>query len=398
MAQHTRPEIPAELLQGFEYVRQLRPLLDRLHDCATARDRAHNRVLFYDHYVTLLLLYFFNPVLTSLRGLQQATHLDKVRAHVGIGRVSLGALSEATGAFDPDRLRAVVQELAGRVATTGRGREAEALRGLTAVDGSFLPARPRMAWAVWRDDTHRAAKLHLAFEVLTGVPVDATVTPGASSEPDQLRALLRPGRVYVIDRGYAGYPLFRDVLDAGSSFIGRVQDNTTWTRAEDRPLTPAARAAGVVRDLLVARLGTGHHADVLGRPVRVVIVRRGKPDGTTEDLWRVTDRLDLDPERIGLAYRYRWSVELFFRWFKCLLGCRHLVAADRNGVTIQVYVALIASLLVVVWTGRVPTKRMWEMIRLYVLGWATLAEVEAYLAAQARKAEPKKTPVENSRV
>jgi hypothetical protein len=107
--------------------------------------------------------------------------------------------------------------------------------------------------------------------------------------------------------------------------------------------------------------------------------------------------LDLDADRIGLAYQYRWSVEPFFRWLTCLLGCRHRVAAGRNGVTIPVYVARVASRLVALWTGRVPTQRTWVMIRRYVLGWATRAEVEADLAAQARKAGPKKTPVGSRR-
>src|SRR5205807_8399535 len=150
-----------------------------------------------------------------------------------------------------------------------------------------------------------------------------------------------------------------------SSLVARVKDNTAFTVAEERPRTPAARQAGVVRDVVLAKLGTDHHKDVVGRPVRLVIVRRTKGDGSEEELWLVTDRLDLPAELVALAYRYRWSIELFFRWFKCILGCRHLLASDANGVAIQVYAALIASLLIVLWTGRKPTKRTWEMIRFY---------------------------------
>jgi hypothetical protein len=246
-----------------------------------------------------------------------------------------------------------------------------------------------MAWALWMDPTHHAAKLHLSFEVLKGVPGDATVTPGASSEPDQLRAMLQPDRLYVIDRGYAGYQLFRDILDARSSFVGRVKDNTAFEVAEERPLSPSAQTAGVVRDVLITKLGTEHHKDYLGQTVRLVIVRRVKPDGSTEELWLVTDRLDLPAELIALAYHYRWTVELFFRWFKCVLGCQHLLANDANGVAIQVYVALIASLLIVLWTGRKPNRRTWEMIQFYLIGWASLEELLAHLAKPpARAAAP----------
>jgi hypothetical protein len=235
-------------------------------------------------------------------------------------------------------------------------------------------------------------QLHLAFDVLKSVPVDATLTAAASSEHTQLRAMLRSGLLYVLDRGYAGYELFRDVLDAGSSLIARVKDNTAFTVDHERPIPQLAKDAGVVRDVILSRLGTDHHKDVLKRPMRLVIVRRAKPDGSLEELWLITDRLDLDADLVALAYRYRWTVELFFRWLKCILGCRHLISNSENGVTIQLYVALIASLLIVLNTGRKPTKRTLEMLQFYFIGWASLKEVEAHLAhlAAAEQAAAKK--------
>jgi hypothetical protein len=387
MAQKRRPEVRASDLQGFKYFQMLTPLLERLREVGTLRDRAGNRQLFFDQYAALLLLYFFSPVVSSLRGLQQASALDKVQKLLGVRRTSLGSLSEATGVFDAEPLRQIVQDLASRALPLEHGRNAEALRGLTAVDGTVLRALPKMAWALWMDDQHRAAKLHLHFEVFKGVPVDATLTPAACSEPNQLRAMLQPDRLYVIDRGYADYQLFRDIVDAGSSFVGRVKDNTAFSVAEERSLTAAAQQAGVVRDLVLSKLGTGHHKDILQRPVRLVIVRYRKSNGQPEELWLITDRLDLAAELVSLAYRSRWTIELFFRWFKCVLGCRHLLALDANGVAIQVYVALIASLLIVLWTNRKPTKRTWEMIQFYLMGWASLEEMDRHLASLPASAE-----------
>src|SRR4051794_1752537 len=108
-----------------------------------------------------------------------------------------------------------------------------------------------MAWALWVDDDHRAAKMHLHFEVLRGLPVRVTVTEGQGSQTEQLRRTVQPGRLYVIDRGYAEYQLFQNILDAGSSFIGRLRDNAVWQIIEERPLTERDRAAGVVVDRLV---------------------------------------------------------------------------------------------------------------------------------------------------
>lgn len=374
--------VPELNLQGFKYIERLRPLLERLHDVGTRSDKAGNRLLFYDQYVSLVLLYFFNPIVDSLRGLQRASVIDRVQGSLGVPRVSLGSLSEAACDFSAEPLRAIVQELAGKAVPLHVGREAEALRGLTAVDGTLLPALPRMVWALWNDDRHRAAKLHLAFDVLKGVPADATVTAGASSEPAQLRAMLKPGCLYVLDRGYAGYDLFRDIVDAGSSLVARVKDNTAFEVAEERSLSQAAQAAGVVRDAILSRLGSDHRKDVLQRPMRLVIVHRTKPNGSLDAIWLITDRLALDADLVALAYRYRWTVELFFRWFKRILGCRHLISNSRNGVTIQMYVALIASLLIALATGCKPNKRIWEMLCFYIAGWATQKEVEALLAVE----------------
>jgi hypothetical protein len=393
MAATKKPKVRSKDLRGFKYFKLLNPLLERLHGVGTARDRAGNRRLFFDQYAALLLLYFFNPILTSLRGLQQASELDKVAAQLGVPRTSLGSLSEAARVFDAAALQEIIAELAGRVPPGATPKEHQALQDLTAVDGSLLPALPKMAWALWLDEEHRAAKMHLAFEVLRGVPVGVTVTAGNASEHDQLRALLQAGRLYAIDRGYAEYQLFQDIIDAKSSFIGRLRDNAVWQVIEERPVSDAARAAGVRRDLVVW-LGGDRSGQVFKQPVRVIEVLTDKNDaqGRPEVLLLATDRMDLEAELVALGYQFRWSVELFFRWFKCILGCRHLLSTSPNGVQIQVYLAVIASLLISLWTGRKPTKRTFEMLCFYFSGWASEEELLAHLGnlkqIDERKAKP----------
>jgi len=379
MASAAQP-VRAQDLQGFKYFQLLLPLLPRLHDHATARDKAGNRRLHFDQYAALILFYFFNPILTSLKGLRQASDLAKVQKALGCARTSVGALSEAARVFDPALLEGVITELAERVAPAAPPPEWAALKDLVAVDGSLLPALPRMAWALWLDEGHRAAKMHLHFEVLRGIPVRVSVTAGNGSEAEQLRRALQPGRLYVIDRGYAEYQLFQDIIDAGSSFLGRIRDNAVWQVVQERPLTAADKAAGVQRDLVVW-LGGDDSGAVFRQPVRVVEVATGKVDshGRPEVLLLATDRLELAAELVALGYRFRWAVELFFRWFKCILGCRHLLSTARNGVTIQVYLAVIASLLLSLWTGHKPSKRTYEMFCFYFSGWATAEELQAHL-------------------
>jgi len=381
MAAQKKPQVKAKDLQGFKYFKLLNPLLERLHARGTQRDKAGNRHLFYDQYAALLLMYFFNPILTSLRGIQQATALAKVQRLLGCSRTSLGSLSEAARVFDAAAVQEILTELAARIPHGATSREQQALKDLTAVDGTLLPALPRMAWALWLDEEHRAAKMHLVFEVFRGIPVQATVTAGNASENDQLRALLEAGRLYVIDRGYAEYQLFQDIIDGHSSFIGRLRDNAVWQVIEERPVSAQAWAAGVRRDLVVW-LGGDQSGAVFKQKLRVVEVVTGKTDahGRPEVLLLATDRLDLEADLIALGYQFRWSVELFFRWFKCILGCRHLLSTSANGVQIQVYLALIASLLISLWTGQKPTKRTFEMLCFYFTGWASEDELLAHIA------------------
>jgi len=388
MPRPPKPPVAVEDLQGFRYLRHFGALWQPLRDCAV--DKAGNRTFFYDQYLALLLLYYFTPALTSLRGLQQAAGLDKVQQALGLPKApGLGTLSAAARDFDPGLLQPILAELAGRAVPVVDGHEAEALAGLTAVDGSIFRALPRMVWALWMDARHKGLKLHLHFDVFKGVAVKAALTPAACSEIEQMERALEAGRLYVQDRGYACYKLLGDILRAGSSFIGRLKENTAFTAQQERPVGADARQAGVTRDVVASKLGTDHHKDEVGQPVRLVWVHTGKAggDGRPEVLLLCTDRLDLDAELVALGYKYRWWVELFFRWLKCILGCRHLLSTDLGGLTIQVYAALIASLLVSLCTGRKPAKRTFEMLCFYFAGWATAEEVQRHLEKLLKKEE-----------
>jgi hypothetical protein len=381
-------EAPPPVVQGFKYVRLVGHLLQRLHGAATERDRAGNRQLFYDHYATLLLLYFFTPAVTSLRGLQQLTTLAYIQRRWGVHRTALGSLSEAATVFEAALLQDVISELAVRAWTRApQGNpallqgDAALLRDLVAIDGSLLPALPRMVWAVWQDAQHRAAKMHVAFAALRQVPLGVTVTAGNDSERAAARRLVQPGGFYVFDRGYVDYALFAEWQALPCSFIVRVQERAAYAVEQERARSAAARAAGVRSDGVLGRLGTEHHRPCQAQSLRVVRVATDKahPDGTPVEIVLVTNRLDLEADLIALAYRYRWTVELFFRWLKCILGCRHLLSQSANGVQVQVYMALIASLLISLWVGRAPTKRTYEMLCYYLSGWASPAEVITHI-------------------
>jgi hypothetical protein len=401
MGGSAKPEIGTNNLQGFKYLKKFLPLLERYHEIGNLK----NRKLYFDQYLTLIILYFFNPVLTSLRAIQQATTIEAIQNKLGVEKTSLGALSEASTVFDADLLLPLIKELAAQALPLEKNPQLRALQQtIVAVDGSLLRAVPEMLWALWVDEDNRAAKLHLTLDIERQVPTDARITHGNGSEKNIVREVfLKPDMLYLLDAGYAEYKFFQEIMDVSSSFVVRIKDNAVWEDISTNELSHADKAAGVLQDSIV-KLGSKSKQNDIRQPIRVLkIFHEG--DGSVRRKARVsskktyrttdsdytfllaTDRTDLSAEVIVLLYKKRWDIELFFRWFKCILGCTHLIAHSQNGVAIQVYCALIASLLITIWTGRKPTKRTFEMLQFYFLGWVTEQELEEHLVStlEARK-------------
>ena len=247
MARPRRRDLQPSDIEGLEYFDTLAPCWRDSRTSAPSVIRAGNRQLFYDQYVCLLLLYFFSPTITSLRALQQASTLEAVQRRLGIRATSLGSFSEAARLFDAEALHQILQELAGKAAPIIDGPDAQQLLHLTAVDGSIFRAFPRMAWALWKDSEHRGVKLHLHFDVFCGTPLDASITHASGSETDQLRAMLQPGRLYVIDRGYLDHELYREILEAAPRSLdgSRTTVLIRWSRNAPLPRPTVQQASSV---------------------------------------------------------------------------------------------------------------------------------------------------------
>ena len=270
MPRARKAALPADQVRGLKHLRRVFSLMQSLHDDATARDKAHNRTLFYDPYAGLVLMSLFSPAVDSLRAIIQASVMPKVRKLLGCSKVSLGSLSEAARVFDPQLLLEVIAELS----------------------KDLLP---------------------LATDArLKDIQTTLTLCDGTR-------------------RQYAGHPLRLIEVHA------EVQPRTA--RGEGKPKTPAK----------------------------------------TEVLLIATNLLDVPAEVVALVYRYRWTIELFFRFFKQILGCRHLLSDDPNGIPIQCYCAVIACMLLQLWTGHKPSKEMHRLIHFYLCGWADEADVVAWL-------------------
>ena len=381
VARRTSHEIDPEKLSGWRLLDNFRARLERL----AARFVLHpsfadaRRKLAAGEYLCLFLFGLLNPTVRTMRGLCAASKVARVQREICGRAVSQASFSDAQHLLDPDLLGALLAELGAEALARNPAARAGGLPNLSAVDATLWEALPRMAWAVWRTQgkTQRAVKLEVKFHVLSQVPQLPVVAPGKTCERKLWRKQWRAGDFFVADRYYAeDYGIFDELAAAGCSYIIRLRDEATINWEEALPLSAADRAAGVVRDGWATLGSRPKHRS---RRVRVVEIQTAKclirlvSDGGPERL---------SAELIAQLYRQRWEVELFFRWIKCTLGCRHWLAESQRGVTIQVYLALIAAVLLQLYVGERPNKRMMELIQLYLSGIARLDELERLLAQE----------------
>lgn len=398
------PRLREPDVRGLKYLDHLAPLLERLHEVGCQRDRAGNRELHYDQYCLLVLLFLFNPIIQSLRGLQQASQLADVRQRLGCPRTSLGSLSESVTVFDPDRLKEIIAELGSQLEPLGRDPRLQDIRDtVTLVDATLLAALPRMAEAsLLKAQTGSGLvkwRLHTHFEVERHAPTRMDVTREGGGDCDErwvLERAIEADRLYVMDRGYAKFALFNRLVAAGSSYVCRVRDNSAYDVVDERPLSDAARAERVTQDAVVTMGATSKPEARPDHKLRLITIRcqphrkagrsqrysRAGSTGPACDgvLRLVTNLLDVPAEIIALLYFYRWTIEIFFRFFKQLLGCRHLLSHGQNGIEIQTYCAIIACMLISLWTGKKPTLRTYEMLCWYFIGVASLEELLEHIA------------------
>lgn len=387
------PGLTEEQLRSWNLLGEFRSLLGEA-PAAPARPVRRGgpaRLLTEEDYLCSFLFAQFNPIIDSMRGLCACSKFPKVQAEVCSRPISLGSFSEAQGVFGFARLEKVFAELAaGRIQDAPRDGKVppQLLKRLRLVDSSVFHAVPRMAWAHWRSGRRKgsAVRLHLKFRVLDKVPDDAVVGTAKVCERAAFRTMIEPGEFYVGDRNYGrDYGLLKRMDEAGCGYAIRLCEQAVATPIEDLPLSEGDREAGVVSDRIV-RLGAAKRWHL--EAVRVIRIE--KPE-LGEPLIIATNQLDawdMPARLVGDIYRSRWEIELFFRWLKCVFGRPrqwHWFAESPEGVGIQLYTALIASLLLAKRLGKLPTKRMAEALRWHQVGMISEGQLAWVLGLAAAK-------------
>ncbi len=369
----TKPEnsqVKLEELQGFKLIEKFRKILlsTSSQDSPHPSELDPKRKLAQNDYFSLFLFTYLNPILKNMRGLCEATKLDKIQETVSSNSVSLGSFSEAQCVFNPKLLLSVIQTLSKQFQPTFGDKRFQAVcKELVAVDGTLIRALPHMSWALWQDQSNRSAKLHLHYSLLRQTVINASVTDANSCERVELAQLIEKDFLYVADRYYGGDYSFFDVFEKKSaSYVIRIRNNAVFLELESFPITEKDQKAGVVWDKKVL---LGPQDNPKG-PFRLILIKTWD-----REIRILTNKWDIPAELIGMIYRYRWEIETLFKWIKCNLQCRHLLAESRQGVTIQVYIAIIASLLLFLALGHRPKKREMELLHMYSIGWASLDEL-----------------------
>lgn len=337
-------------------------------------------------YLSLLLLGLLNPVVRTMRGLCGASRLKRVQQEVCSRSVSLGSFSEAQALLEPALLAEVFTQLS-RELPVEKGPATAAGRKWLIQDGSLFEALPRMYWALWRRQgkAQSQVRLHLSLDLAQNAPARVAITPGKGCERAAWRTQWQRGDGFVADRYYGeDYQLFGELDQAGVAFVVRLRDEAVINVEEELPLSEADRKANVIRS---AWVWLGCQARYRSIRLRVVWVQ------TPKEVLRLVTNLspaELAAGEVALLYKQRWQIELFFRWVKCILGCRHWLAESPPGVALEIYLALIAALLLQLYTGQAPNRRMLELIQFYLLGVASLEELEQGLAAERQRVERRK--------
>jgi hypothetical protein len=377
-----RPAIVSERIVGRRAVKTLQRHLERLRETYPHP----NRTLHYDQLVVALLLGFYNPTCRSLRTLDGLASV--CQEQLQLPRLPKSTTSDAMALFDASLLSPLLEDLRNRVPALKRADADldKILRDVLAADGSYFTICADVAWAIHlaRSNGNDGAQIRLNFQlnVRTWVPGPCSVSGRQQgSETAAVAEQILPDVIYLFDRNFIDFDFLGTVLQKRSDFVVRCRTNApNFQPIQDRPLSRKDRDHGVVSDR-VGRL-PGRRAP--RQRLREVVIT----DPHTHKSIRVlTSLLDVPAHVIGLLYRHRWQIELFFRWLKVWGNFEHLISHSRNGLTLQFYVAVLGVLVMYIASGRRVSRYAYSLLGFVAAGMATLEDILPQLELRQREAE-----------
>ena len=382
-------------LVGRKYIKLLEAYL---HDLR--RHYAHpNRVLYYDDVVVVYLLAFFNPSLRSLRCIEDASQAPGLRGHLSVKAVCKSTLSDANELFDPAHLEGLIAHLRADLPDLGRhDPELEALLNqVQIVDGSFFRLATDVAWAFPQSNrsgkSNAQVRLNCQMCLKTGLPSGISISGlGDGGEGQAAMAMLAPGQLYLFDSGVMSFAYLKAIQACHSHFLCCLSQSVNFAPFLMGPstLTEQDQAAGVISDV-IGQLPGASKSHPPREVVREVKIQYTDRQGQPQTLRLLTDLLDMPAHRVAELYRYRWQIELFFRWLKVSANFEHLTSQSRNGVTLSFHIAVIACLLTSLHTRQGVSKYSQMMLGLVAAGQAELEDILPIMQHRERERQRERT-------
>jgi hypothetical protein len=216
-------------------------------------------------------------------------------------------------------------------------------------------------WAPFRS-TKAAIKLHTLLDLRGSIPSFIYISDGKMHDVKVLDLLQpEPGAFYVMDRGYLDFERLARLDNAGSFFVTRAKSNTQVRRRYSRPID---RSTGLVCDQTVVL--TGYYTRKgFDSPLRRV--KFNDPE-TGKTLVFLSNNFALPAMTIAQLYKYRWRVELFFKWIKQHLRIKAFFGETENAVKTQIWSAVCVYVLVAIVKKRLAIKAsLYEMLQILSL-------------------------------
>ena len=383
---------PLATLTGQKHVKLLQRHLQHLRE---AYDHG-NRTLFYDELLTAYLLAFFNPTLRSLRAIDDFSSDE----HRHPRRLCRSTMSDANALMDARLLEPIIRQLQARLPQPLRrtdGQLARLLEQAQVVDGSFFDSAATVVWAL-RDRkrtregtsvTHSHVRLDLRINAATLLPTHAQVNGKGRSEPAAACAAIEGGVIYIADRGFESFTYVQQLLDGNADFVLRLTGTPKFEAREGQPLDADDVAAGVLSDRIGRLVGSPHTraARIVPRQQELREVMMLDAKNPDKPIRLLTSLIDVPAHVVAQLYRWRWQIELFFRWLKVHAHFAHLISRSKNGMTLGFYVAVIAVLLMYLRTGRPMSKYAFNLLGYVAAGCGSIETTLAILERRERECE-----------
>lgn len=333
---------------------QLIKSLDRAKIVEMSRKNGGEKyVKSFDGYVHLLTMLFAVIMrFDSLREIEAAMTAEvRKLAHLGIEKVpKRSTLSDANARrpekFFEDVYRDLYESNKGKLSSDSRRNGTESwIKALRIIDSTTISLFSNMIFkGVGRHPKtgkkKGGIKVHSVIHANEGVPCDVRFTSAATNDSFMLApSHYNHGEIVALDRAYINYEKFEELTDRGVTYVTKMKKNLKYELLLDfMEITPEGKMEYREQTVVFRKGGINH----IARMITYVDIKKGKQPRL---ITLLTNDFDMRPETIIDIYRRRWQIESLFKQIKQNFPLRYFYGESANAIKIQIWVTLIANLL-----------------------------------------------------